>query len=129
MFQKERNAFLCKFEKLLSRKNPHFSTSPIYVYSTFYVLCSRHKNTVKCASNEIRCMYVCGDENSWARVTQESHEYWSPASIDDYTVSFTQHRCIRPLGLWFNTSRRKSKRLLKWFDSCSQRPVFCLMRS
>lgn len=79
------------------------------MYPTFYVLCSRHKNTVKCASNEIRCMYVCGDENSWARVTQESHEHLSPASIDDYTVSFTQHRCIRPLGLWFNTSRKKSK--------------------
>lgn len=110
--------------KSFPQEKPHFLTSPIYVNSTFYVLCSRHKNTVKCASNEIRCMYVWWDENSWARVTQESHEHLSPASIDDYTVSFTQHRCIRPLGLWFNTSR-----LLKWFDSCSQRPVFCLMRS
>lgn len=95
-FQKEKNAFLCKFEKLLSRKKTHFLTSPIYVYSTFYVLCSRHKNTVNCASNEIRCMYVCGDGNSWARVTRESHEHWSPASIDDYTGNFTQHRRIIP---------------------------------
>lgn len=52
----------------------------------------------------MRCMYVRGDENWWARITPESHEDWSSTSIDNYTVSFTQHRCIRPLGLWFKVN-------------------------
>lgn len=53
------------------------------------------------------CKQVGWDVNSWARVTRESHEHWSPTNNDDFLVCLIQGHCIiRLLRKWEKTITR-----------------------
>lgn len=60
---------------------------------------------------------ICWDVNSWARVTRESHEHWSPTNNDDFTVCLIQGHCIFPL-------LRKCEKTITRFQEVLSRQVF-----